>query len=517
VGRTILVADDSAAIQKRASGILAGEGLEVLTVSNGVAAIKKLSLLKPLLILADVSMPGKDGYEVCEFVKTNPELAYIPILLLVSDLEPYDEGRGAMVRADGMVQKPFDPGKLISVVTKFVAQAEAALAQAQVADTVINPAAPTPEFSVETPPVEEEQAPAPKSEALDWGALPEGAAFAEPALYETSTPPPEPMFGAPPPHGSYEAAPPEPQYEWSPEAVAAMEGRPAAETAPEPLVAPGAHYGEPARVEDAPVAAVGAVPAVPEVGYPEPAPVEAPEEVAPVPSEPVFIEEAAPAVSEPEASFRPEMTMMFRAPVEIAEPVLMDELAPAPPAEEPPPAVEPEVPPVAAEPEVVSAPVAEFDSSPVAEETPAPVEAAPAVEAEAAPAAEEAAVSPVESAPPAEEAAPEWSWTQPTATEELVPESVETPSPVAQAQPTEVAALESVEIPSPVGEAPPAEVAVEPVARASVLDPDWVYWIVRTVVVKMSPPAFSNEAIEDMARKITDEITAELDSYSSQG
>ena len=58
MGRTILVADDSAAMQKKASGILAGEGLQVVTVSNGVAAIKKLFSLKPLLVLADVSMPG---------------------------------------------------------------------------------------------------------------------------------------------------------------------------------------------------------------------------------------------------------------------------------------------------------------------------------------------------------------------------------------------------------------------------------------------------------------------------
>jgi CheY-like chemotaxis protein len=488
VGRTILVADDSAAIQKKASGILAGEGLQVVTVSNGVAAIKKLSSLKPLLVLADVSMPGKDGYEVCEFIKTHPELAYIPVLLLVSDLEPYDEHRGAMVRADGMVQKPFDPETLISVVTKFVAQAEAAVAQAQVADTVINPPPPSHEFSM--PPPLEEQEVAPKSEGVDWGALPEGSAFAEPALYETPLAPPEPTLVM--------AAPPEIQYEAAPE-------EPAAETAPEPGVAPEAYYAEPAPVEYAPAA-----------------PVEATEEVAPVPSEPVFIEEAPPDVSEHPPASGPEMTMMFRAPVEIAEPVLTDELAPAPPAEEPPTAVEPEVPPVAAEPEVVSAPGAEPETAAALEEPPASVEDVPAVEVEAAPAAEEAVASPVEAAPPAEEAVPEVVETpSPVAeaqpAEEVVPEWVEIPLPAAEPQPAEEAVPESVEIPSPVAEAQPAEVAVAPTVRTAVLDPDWVFWIVRTVVVKMSPPAFSAETIEEVARKITDEITAELDSYNPQG
>jgi hypothetical protein len=81
------------------------------------------------------------------------------------------------------------------------------------------------------------------------------------------------------------------------------------------------------------------------------------------------------------------------------------------------------------------------------------------------------------------------------------------------------AAPEVIETPAPAAEPPPAEavVAAAPAAAAPTLDPDWVYWIVRSVVVKMSPPAFSPETIEEMARKITDEITAELNSYNPQG
>ena len=62
VARLILVADDSPTIQRRAQGILQAAGFAVETVSNGVAAIKKLPRMEPLLVLADVSMPGKDGY-----------------------------------------------------------------------------------------------------------------------------------------------------------------------------------------------------------------------------------------------------------------------------------------------------------------------------------------------------------------------------------------------------------------------------------------------------------------------
>ena len=126
MARTILVADDSPTIQKKASGILTGEGLDVVTVSNGVAAVKKLKAISPLVVLADVSMPGKDGYEVCEFVKGSAEHRHVPVVLIFSDMDTYEEARGASAQADGRIRKPFDGAELIAIVSKFVAQAEAA-------------------------------------------------------------------------------------------------------------------------------------------------------------------------------------------------------------------------------------------------------------------------------------------------------------------------------------------------------------------------------------------------------
>jgi CheY-like chemotaxis protein len=126
VARIVLVADDSPTIQKRAMGILKGEGFEVETVSNGVAAIKRLAVLHPVAVLADVSMPGRDGYEVCEYVKKSPDLAHVPVLLVASDMEPYDSVRGANVGADGIIKKPFEARELIAIVVKFAEQFEAA-------------------------------------------------------------------------------------------------------------------------------------------------------------------------------------------------------------------------------------------------------------------------------------------------------------------------------------------------------------------------------------------------------
>ncbi len=196
MARTVLVADDSPTVQKKASGILTGEGLEVVTVSNGVAAIKKLPAVKPLVVLADVAMPGKDGYEVCDFVKNSPELQHVPVLLVFSADDVYEEAKGARCRADGRIKKPFDPQELISTVTKFISQAEASVSQAQAAPPA--PKAAPPEFAMVTEPVDEEPAVATRK-GVDVAGLSQEIAFAEPALEEVPAPAAEPTAASPEP------------------------------------------------------------------------------------------------------------------------------------------------------------------------------------------------------------------------------------------------------------------------------------------------------------------------------
>ncbi len=167
---TILVADDSPTIQRQASGILTGEGHEVVTVANGVAAIKKLPTVKPLMVLADVSMPGRDGYEVCQIIKQSPETRDVPVLLIFSDLEPYDPARGAQVGADGSVKKPFAQEELVDWVKKFEERLQAAPAP--------RPAAPPPPPPVAPEPAEPEEAVQPAAEP-EFSSIPEGVAFFE--------------------------------------------------------------------------------------------------------------------------------------------------------------------------------------------------------------------------------------------------------------------------------------------------------------------------------------------------
>ncbi|HEY7911150.1 MAG TPA: response regulator, partial [Blastocatellia bacterium] len=68
----ILLADDSITIQKVVNRAFADEGIEVVAVSNGDHAERQLAEVNPDLVLADIFMPGKNGYELCEFIKKSP-------------------------------------------------------------------------------------------------------------------------------------------------------------------------------------------------------------------------------------------------------------------------------------------------------------------------------------------------------------------------------------------------------------------------------------------------------------
>jgi CheY-like chemotaxis protein len=106
-GRKLLLADDSATIQKVIDLTFADEGVRVVAVGSGREAIDQLLEVEPDIVLADVFMPSPNGYEVCEYVKTNEKLKHIPVMLLVGSFEPFDEAEARRVGADDILTKPF--------------------------------------------------------------------------------------------------------------------------------------------------------------------------------------------------------------------------------------------------------------------------------------------------------------------------------------------------------------------------------------------------------------------------
>ncbi|HEX8175985.1 MAG TPA: response regulator [Pyrinomonadaceae bacterium] len=120
-GRKLLLADDSVTIQKVIDLTFSDEGIEVTTVGNGEQALSKLDELQPDIVLADVFMPGRNGYEVCEHIKRDERYRHIPVMLLVGSFEPFDEAEARRVGADDYLTKPFQSiRQLVNKVTSLI-------------------------------------------------------------------------------------------------------------------------------------------------------------------------------------------------------------------------------------------------------------------------------------------------------------------------------------------------------------------------------------------------------------
>ena len=123
MGYKVLLADDSITVQKIVKLSLTEEGIEVIAFGNGEQAVQQIEAIQPDLIMADVFMPGKDGYEVCEYVKAHPQFKNIPVILLVHAFEPFDPERAKKVCADHQLTKPFQSIRtLVTTVQELLAR-----------------------------------------------------------------------------------------------------------------------------------------------------------------------------------------------------------------------------------------------------------------------------------------------------------------------------------------------------------------------------------------------------------
>jgi len=116
----LLLADDSVTIQRVIELTFADEDVQVIAVGDGRQAIDRIAAERPDIVLADVGMPGCDGYEVASYVKNAPDLAHIPVLLLTGAFEPVDEARAQAAHCDGVLAKPFEPQHLIARVKELL-------------------------------------------------------------------------------------------------------------------------------------------------------------------------------------------------------------------------------------------------------------------------------------------------------------------------------------------------------------------------------------------------------------
>ena len=162
--KKILLADDSITIQKVVELTFSDGDYEVTAVNNGAKAVQKLAEMRPDIILSDIIMPEKNGYEVCEFVKSHPEYRTIPVILLTGTFEPFDPDRADKAGCDAVVTKPFESQSLIHKVEELIEQSRSAAPARPATAPAPPPAAPQPEPSSPWA-AEEEEKPAPPSPA----------------------------------------------------------------------------------------------------------------------------------------------------------------------------------------------------------------------------------------------------------------------------------------------------------------------------------------------------------------
>ncbi len=116
MAKTILLADDSLVVQKLVGLSFASDDFEIVSTDNGTDAIEMVRALHPQLVLADVVMPGLSGYEVCKAIKSEPELADIPVILLTRTSESFNEELARQIGANGHITKPFESQALAAQV-----------------------------------------------------------------------------------------------------------------------------------------------------------------------------------------------------------------------------------------------------------------------------------------------------------------------------------------------------------------------------------------------------------------
>src|ERR1051325_10357547 len=116
----VLFVDQSALMQKMAAQAFAREKIEVIKVSNGDLATWLINQINPDIVIADVSLPDRNGYELCQYIKDDERHSHIPVVLLYWPGEKFDHAKAKPARADAYLAKPFEPQALVETARKLL-------------------------------------------------------------------------------------------------------------------------------------------------------------------------------------------------------------------------------------------------------------------------------------------------------------------------------------------------------------------------------------------------------------
>lgn len=120
MSKRILIVDDDSDSRTILTCILEDGGYEVGVAKDGVEALQEIEDHPPDLVLLDVMMPGKNGFEVCESVKSNPKMSHITIIMISAKSDPISQEKALMLRASDYIIKPINPSEVLRRVRKFL-------------------------------------------------------------------------------------------------------------------------------------------------------------------------------------------------------------------------------------------------------------------------------------------------------------------------------------------------------------------------------------------------------------
>lgn len=120
----ILLADDSPHAQRMGEKILRDEGYEVVSLTDGETAVKRLADVDPELVIADAFLPGRSGFELCRYVKEH--YRHTRVILTAGLLEQFDEEEARRAGCDAVLRKPFEASVVMQTIRPLVQEAQLA-------------------------------------------------------------------------------------------------------------------------------------------------------------------------------------------------------------------------------------------------------------------------------------------------------------------------------------------------------------------------------------------------------
>jgi DNA-binding response OmpR family regulator len=120
----ILLADDSAHAQRMGERILREEGFAVVSVTDGETALLRMSDVDPDLVIADVFLPGRDGFELCRSIKNTHR--HVRVILTAGLLETFDEDEARRAGCDAILKKPFEASQVVETIRPLIHDAQLA-------------------------------------------------------------------------------------------------------------------------------------------------------------------------------------------------------------------------------------------------------------------------------------------------------------------------------------------------------------------------------------------------------